>query len=90
MADLYDKIQSKAVFGSLNMRPLIIVSPSINGTEDEIKLSRAYCKAVYSAGGIAFASDYGNAMDIAERVMRLTQRDMGRFQGQGMRLSSSF
>lgn len=50
------------------MRPLIIVSPSINETEDEIKLSRAYCKAVYSAGGIAFASDYGNARDIAERA----------------------
>lgn len=37
MADLYDKIQSKAVFGSLNMRPLIIVSPSI--MKQRMKLS---------------------------------------------------
>lgn len=48
------------------MRPLIIISPSINEGMDELKLSRACCRAVDLAGGLPLAADYGNAAELAE------------------------
>ena len=50
------------------MRPLIVVSPSVNVCGDEIKLSTAYGKAIYGAGGFMLVSDYGNMDDILERA----------------------
>lgn len=46
------------------MKPLIIVSPSVNNSEDEIMLSRAYCKAIRLAGGLPLVTDYSNVSDL--------------------------
>ena len=48
------------------MRPLIIISPSIREDGEEIKLSRAYSTAIYTAGGTALITDYGNIRNIIE------------------------
>lgn len=46
------------------MKPLIIISPSVNRSEEEITLSRAYCRAISSAGGIPLATDYSDTEDV--------------------------
>ncbi len=54
------------------MRPLIIVSPSVNNSEEEITLSRAYCRAVTLAGGLPLAADYssiGELIKIADGIL---------------------
>lgn len=46
------------------MKPLIIISPSVNKSEEEITLSRAYCRAINLAGGIPLVTDYSNVDDL--------------------------
>lgn len=46
------------------MKPLIIISPSISESGDEVKLSRACFDAVAKAGGIGLAVDYDNIDEI--------------------------
>ena len=48
------------------MKPLIIISPSINESEDEIKLSRACFDAVSAAGGFGAAVNYTDIDEIIE------------------------
>lgn len=48
------------------MKPLIIISPSINESEDEIKLSRACFDAVGAAGGFGAAVNYTDIDEIIE------------------------
>ncbi|MCD8035845.1 MAG: gamma-glutamyl-gamma-aminobutyrate hydrolase family protein [Clostridiales bacterium] len=50
------------------MKPLIVISPSVSGNEEEIKLSRAYFNAVRMAGGWAVVSDYGDIEEILNRA----------------------
>lgn len=50
------------------MKPLIIISPSVDESEREIKLSRAYFEAVRLAGGTALVSDYGDIEELLERA----------------------
>jgi len=45
------------------MKPLIIISPSVNNSEDELTLSRAYCQAIRLAGGLPLVTDYSNTND---------------------------
>ncbi|MEA4973831.1 putative glutamine amidotransferase [bioreactor metagenome] len=46
------------------MKPLIIISPSVNNSEEELTLSRAYCRAIEKAGGLPLATDYSSAEDL--------------------------
>jgi len=46
------------------MKPLIIISPSVNNSEEEITLSRAYCRAIRLAGGLPLTTDYSNVGDL--------------------------
>ena len=49
------------------MEPLIIISPSVNDTQKEITLSRAYFNAIRMAGGYGVACDY---YDIEETILK--------------------
>lgn len=54
------------------MKPLIIISPSINEDESGIKLSRAYFNAIRMAGGTALVSDYDDVertIEIADGIL---------------------
>lgn len=46
------------------MKPLIIISPSVNTNEDELRLSRAYFSAVRLSGGTALSADYGDIEEL--------------------------
>lgn len=50
------------------MKPLIIISPSISEDEKELKLSRAYLRAIRSAGGIPLVCGYGGIDDLLQRA----------------------
>ena len=54
------------------MKPLIIITPSVNENEDEFKLSEKYFEAVRAAGGYALQSSYGDIeeiLDIADGIL---------------------
>lgn len=72
LGNLCDKILYKRINGVVLVKPLIIITPSVNENEDEFKLSAKYFEAVRKAGGYALQSSYGDVestIDIADGIL---------------------